>query len=88
MTVENDYATAIANCLVMGLTIKHQFFIQQEAKQKPITPCMWNFSNTLSKLLQGILIGSSRCCGGLVRVIALVLVLQESFENWSYKFIK
>ena len=34
MTVESDYATAIANCLVMGLTIKHQFFIQQEEKTK------------------------------------------------------
>ena len=49
MTVESDYAIAIA-ALSDWLKISRQFFNQWEAKPKPIAPCSRDFFRTLSKL--------------------------------------
>ena len=49
MTVENNYAIAIAT-LSDWLKISRQFYNQCEAKQKPIAPCTRDFSRALSKL--------------------------------------
>ena len=86
MTVESNNVIAIAT-LVIGLKESRQFFNQLEAKPKPMAPCTRDFPalRTSYRWLLGIVIGSSRCSLllWLVRVIALVFVFRQSFENRS-----
>ena len=73
--------------LVIGLKDSRQFFNQWEAKPKPIAPCTRDFSRALSEfqviarnyhwLIRCLLLL------WLVRVIDLVLVFRQSFENRS-----
>ena len=70
--------------LVVGLKDSRQFFNQWESKPKPIAPCTRDFSRASSELqVRSLLLL------WLVKVIALVLVFRQSFENrsiteWSY----
>ena len=72
---------------VIGLKIVRLFFDQWEAKPKPIAAFRRDFPRALGKFMSllGFLIGSSCCLFELwlVRVIILVLVFRQSFENRS-----
>ena len=86
MTVKSNYVIAIATLSDWRKRLR-QYFNQWESKQKPIALCTRDFSRASSELqvIARNCIGSSRCLLllWLVGVIALVLVLQQSFENRS-----
>ena len=50
MTVESDYAIAIATLSDWLKRLSRQFFNQSEAKPKPIAPFTRDFSRALSEL--------------------------------------
>ena len=91
MTVESNYVIAIAT-LSDCLKDSRQFFNQWEVKPKPIAPCTRDFSRASSEL-QVIARNFDWFMAlfvllWLVKVITLVLVFRQSFENRSTNILK
>ena len=76
MTVESNFAIAIATSKVIGLKISRQFFNQWEAKQKAVaaSSCTRDFSRSLNKW-QVIVRNSDR----LIALFARVLIGRSDY---------